>query len=157
VQWLFGQGVAGVAPFGTTGEGQSFSVGRAPRGARRAARVGARRSACCPAPVARRFPETIALTKHATERGCVASLVLPPFFWKSQRRGTLHLVRAADRGRRRSRLRIFLYHLPQVSSVPLSVDLVARLAAAFPGTIAGIKDSQGKWETPPRSSSGRRS
>jgi len=26
VQWLFGQGVAGVAPFGTTGEGQSFSV-----------------------------------------------------------------------------------------------------------------------------------
>ena len=26
VQWLFAQGVAGVAPFGTTGEGQSFSV-----------------------------------------------------------------------------------------------------------------------------------
>jgi len=41
---------------------------------------------------------------------------------------------------------VFLYHLPQVSSVPLSVDLVARLASAFPGTIAGIKDSQGKWE-----------
>ena len=44
------------------------------------------------------------------------------------------------------RLRIYLYHIPQVSGAPLSVDLVARLAAAFPGIIAGVKDSAGDWE-----------
>ena len=45
-----------------------------------------------------------------------------------------------------ARFKLLLYHLPQVSAVPLSVDLVARLAAAFPGTVAGIKDSEGNWE-----------
>jgi 4-hydroxy-tetrahydrodipicolinate synthase len=38
-----------------------------------------------------------------------------------------------------------LYHLPQVSAVPLSVDLVARLAASFPGIVVGVKDSEGNW------------
>jgi len=91
--------------------------------------------------------ETIALTKHATSAGCIASLVLPPFFWKQPSDEGLftwyaHLIEGVGD----PRLRVFLYHLPQVSSVPLSVDLVARLAKAFPGTIAGIKDSQGNWE-----------
>ena len=44
-----------------------------------------------------------------------------------------------------ARLRIYLYHIPQVSGTPLSVDLVARLAAAFPGIVAGVKDSAGDW------------
>src|SRR5204862_2145236 len=44
-----------------------------------------------------------------------------------------------------SRLRIFLYHIPQVSGVALSVDLIARLTAAYPQIIAGVKDSAGDW------------
>ena len=38
--WLLAQGIDGVAPFGTTGEGQSFSIGGTHRRARRAARRG---------------------------------------------------------------------------------------------------------------------
>ena len=146
VHWLFSQGVAGVAPFGTTGEGQSFSTDE-----RRAGLDGLLKSI----PAQRVLPgtggasltETIALTRHATSAGCIASLVLPPFFWKDPSDDGLFAWYARlIEGVNDARLRIFLYHLPQVSSVPLSVDLVARLAAAFPGTIAGIKDSQGKWE-----------
>jgi 4-hydroxy-tetrahydrodipicolinate synthase len=33
-----------------------------------------------------------------------------------------------------ARLRVLLYHIPQVTGVPLSVDLVARLASAFPAS-----------------------
>jgi 4-hydroxy-tetrahydrodipicolinate synthase len=43
------------------------------------------------------------------------------------------------------RLRILLYHIPQVSGTPLSVELIARLAAAFPGVVTGVKDSAGDW------------
>jgi 4-hydroxy-tetrahydrodipicolinate synthase len=73
--------------------------------------------------------------------------VLPPFFWKDvSDDGLFAWYARLIEGVGDPRLRVFLYHLPQVSSVPLSVDLVARLASAFPGTIAGIKDSQGSWD-----------
>ena len=143
---LFERGVAGIAPFGTTGEGQSFSVDERRAGLDALlATVPAQR--VLPGTGCASLTETIALTRHATSAGCIASLVLPPFFWKDPSDDGLfawyaRLIEGVDD----ARLRIFLYHLPQVSSVPLSVDLVARLAAAFPGTIAGIKDSQGKWE-----------
>jgi len=146
VHWLFSQGVAGIAPFGTTGEGQSFSVDerRAGLDALLASVPAAR---MLPSTGCASLPETIALTRHATQAGCVASLVLPPFFWKDPSDDGLFAWYARlIEGVNDPRLRIFLYHLPQLSSVPLSVDLVARLAAAFPGTIAGIKDSQGNWE-----------
>ena len=92
------------------------------------------------------LPETIALTRHGVEAGCAACLVLPPFFWKDASDDGLfawyaQVIEAVGD----SRLRIYLYHIPQVSGTPLSVDLIARLAAAFPGIIAGVKDSAGDW------------
>src|SRR5262249_57613229 len=43
------------------------------------------------------------------------------------------------------RLRTYLYHIPPVSQVPISLALIERLLDAYPGTIAGIKDSSGDW------------
>jgi 4-hydroxy-tetrahydrodipicolinate synthase len=40
------------------------------------------------------------------------------------------------------RLRVILYHIPQMSGLPLSHDLIA----AFPQTVVGIKDSAGKLD-----------
>lgn len=147
VHALFAQGVDGVAPFGTTGEGQSFAVDerRAGLDALLAAGVPGQRIVAATGCAA--LPETIALSRHALAAGCVACLVLPPFFWKDVTDDGLFAWYAQlIEGVADTRLRLMLYHLPQVSAVPLSVDLVARLAAAFPGTIAGIKDSEGNWE-----------
>ncbi len=44
-----------------------------------------------------------------------------------------------------SRLRIYLYHIPAVSQVPLSLDLIGRLLEAYPNNIVGLKDSSGDW------------
>ena len=44
------------------------------------------------------------------------------------------------------RLKIYLYHIPQVSGVGLSIDLVKKLHADFPEAIVGIKDSSGVWD-----------
>ena len=39
-----------------------------------------------------------------------------------------------------------LYHIPQFSAVPISHEVIARLLAAYPNTVTGIKDSAGKIE-----------
>jgi 4-hydroxy-tetrahydrodipicolinate synthase len=43
------------------------------------------------------------------------------------------------------RLRIYLYHIPPVAQVGISLSLIDRLLKAYPETIAGIKDSSGDW------------
>jgi 4-hydroxy-tetrahydrodipicolinate synthase len=43
------------------------------------------------------------------------------------------------------RLAVYLYHIPQVTQVPISLALIERLLKRFPGTVAGAKDSSGDW------------
>jgi len=143
---LLAQGVDGVAPFGTTGEGQSFSVKERSDGlaALLAGDIPPERLVAATGCAA--LTETIALTRDSVQAGCAGCLVLPPFFFKGMSDDGLYawyarvIEAVAD-----PRLRVFLYHIPQVSGIPLSVDLVARLASAFPGVVAGVKDSEGNW------------
>ena len=144
---LLAQGVDGVAPFGTTGEGQSFGIGERAAGlaAILAAGIPAHRVVAATGCAA--LSETIALTRQSVGSGCAASLVLPPFFFKDvSDEGLFAWYARVIEAVGDSRLRVLLYHIPQVTGVPMSVDLVARLAAAFPGIIAGVKDSSGEWE-----------
>jgi 4-hydroxy-tetrahydrodipicolinate synthase len=143
---LLARGVDGVAPFGTTGEGQSFSMAERADGLAALLDAGVAPGRVIAATGCAALTETISLTRHGVQSGCAACLVLPPFFFRDVSDEGLYawyarLIEAvAD-----PRLRILLYHIPQVTGVPLSVELVARLAAAFPGVIAGVKDSAGDW------------
>ena len=42
---------------------------------------------------------------------------------------------------------VILYHIPQVTSVALSVEVIGRLKNAFPRQVIGVKDSSGSWGT----------
>ena len=143
---LLAQGVDGVAPFGTTGEGQSFSTAERADGLAALLDAGIPGERVIAATGCAALTETVALTRHGAQAGCAACLVLPPFFFRDASDEGLYawyarvIEAVAD-----PRLRILLYHIPQVCGVPLSVDLVARLAAAFPGIVAGVKDSAGDW------------
>src|SRR5258708_32580445 len=44
-----------------------------------------------------------------------------------------------------ARLRVYLYHIPPVSQVPITLPLIERLLKNFPRTVAGVKDSSGDW------------
>jgi 4-hydroxy-tetrahydrodipicolinate synthase len=147
VHGLLAQGVEGVAPFGTTGEGQSFAVDERRAGLDALLAAGVPGARIVAATGCAALPETIALSRHALAAGCIGCLVLPPFFWKDATDDGLFAWYArVIEGVADPRLKVMLYHLPQVSAVPLSVDLVARLATAFPGIVAGIKDSEGNWD-----------
>jgi 4-hydroxy-tetrahydrodipicolinate synthase len=138
--------VDGVAPFGTTGEGQSFSLAERLAGADALLAAGVPAERMVAATGCAALPETITLTRHGVEAGCRACLVLPPFFWKDAADdGLFDWYARLIEGVNHPRLRVYLYHIPQVTGVPLSVDLVARLASAFPGVVAGVKDSAGDW------------
>jgi 4-hydroxy-tetrahydrodipicolinate synthase len=143
---LLAKGVDGVAPFGTTGEGQSFSFAERVAGVDALLAGGIPAERLVAATGCAALPETVALTRHGVQAGSAACLVLPPFFWKDATDDGLfawyaQVIEAVGD----ARLRIYLYHIPQVSGTPLSVDLIARLASAFPGVIAGVKDSAGDW------------
>src|SRR5205823_9955697 len=90
--------------------------------------------------------DSVRLSRHAVKLGCGGVLMLPPFYYKGVSddglfRNFAEIVeRVGDSG-----LRIYLYHIPPVSNVPITLTLVERLLKAYPGTIAGAKDSGGDW------------
>lgn len=140
-QALLAAGCAGVTPFGTTGEGPSFSVAEREAALEALARaVPASRilvSTSCASP-----QDIVALTRHAVDLGAWGCLMMPPFFHKGiADQGVVdvyaHVVeRVAD-----PRLRLVLYHLPQVGGVALSHGVIATLLDRYPQTIVALKDS----------------
>jgi len=139
---LISNGCGGVTPFGTTGEGPSFSLveRREAIDALVASGVPAAKilvSVSCAA-----LPETLELTRHALEIGAHGSLMMPPFFLKNvSGQGVIDAYRYVIDRVADSRLKLYLYHIPQVSGVPLSHEVIATLIRLYPETIVGIKDS----------------
>ena len=140
-------GCIGLAPFGTTGE--ALSVGFEERMSMLEALVAAGIPAgrLIPGTGLSNLPDTVQLTRHAVGLGCAGAMVLPPFYFKDVPEDGLYahfarLIEAVGD----TRLRIYLYHIPQVSGVGLPVTLVERLHRDFAGIVVGIKDSSGVWE-----------
>lgn len=92
------------------------------------------------------IPDAIELTRHAVEAGCGGVLMLPPFYYKGvSDEGLFRHFAAVIDAVADERLKIYLYHIPPVTNVPISLALIERLLKAYPGTIAGVKDSSGDW------------
>ena len=93
------------------------------------------------------FPETLQLVQHAISRGCLAVMLLPPFYYKN----------ATDQGQftyfarlidtlSSSLLKICLYHIPPMTGMGFSPALTRKLSVAFPETVVAYKDSSGQIE-----------
>lgn len=143
---LIADGCDGIALLGTTGEANSFSL--AERRAILEAAVGAvGAERLMPGTGVNALPETVDLTRHALSVGVTRVVMLPPSYYKGvSDEGLFRAYAQAIEAIGDTRLRVLLYHIPQVSGVPISHDLIDRLVTAFPGTVVGIKDSAGKIE-----------
>ncbi len=143
---LLDRGCHGLALFGTTSETNSFSVNE-----RKALVEAAFESGISPDQVmigtgCCALTDSVDLTRHAVSLGCKKVLVLPPFYYKNMSDAGLFRSYAALIDRvGEPKLRIFLYHFPQLSGVPITYGLVELLLADFPGVVAGLKDSSGDW------------
>ncbi|HEX5863510.1 MAG TPA: dihydrodipicolinate synthase family protein [Casimicrobiaceae bacterium] len=144
-RWLVDQGV-GLAVFGTNSEANSMSVAEKIALLDALIDAGVPPARMMPGTGCCAFTDSVELTRHALRHHCAGVLMLPPFYYKGVPDDGLFrsyaeiIERVGESG-----LRIYLYHIPQVSQVPISLALIERLLKAYPGTIAGIKDSSGDW------------
>jgi len=136
----------GLAPFGTTSEGNSLSADEKMMLLEALAVSGIDMSRVMPGTGTCSITETARLTAQAVKLGCGGVLMLPPFYYKNVTDEGLYrayadvIERVAD-----PRLKVYLYHFPRQSQVPLSLALIERLIKAFPRTVVGIKDSSGEF------------
>jgi 4-hydroxy-tetrahydrodipicolinate synthase len=91
--------------------------------------------------------ETIGLTRAAFEIGMDAVVVLPPYYFRQvSDEGLFAWYSQLMRSAVPSGSLLLGYHIPAVSGISLSLDLLARLKDTFPQRFAGIKDSSGDLE-----------
>jgi 4-hydroxy-tetrahydrodipicolinate synthase len=144
-RWLLDQEV-GLAVFGTNSEANSMAVAEK-RGLLAALlEAGIPPARLMPGTGCCALADSIELTKMAVRAGVGGVLMLPPFYYKGVSEEGLYRAFAsvidavAD-----ERLRVYLYHIPPVSNVPIPRGLVARLLKSYPKIVAGMKDSGGDW------------
>lgn len=145
-RWLLDQGCDGIVSLGTTGEANSFSLderlalldalGETELPPRLVVGTG-----CCA------IPDSVRLTRKAIDIGAAGVLVLPPFYFKGVSDDGLFaayaevIERVAD-----PRLSLYLYHFPKMTGLELGLELIARLIAAYPENVVGLKNSSGDWD-----------
>lgn len=145
-RWLLANGCDGLAPLGTTGEANSLSVAQRLALIEASATGGLPMGKCIVGAGSCALADAVTVTKAVVAAGGGGALLLPPFYYKNPSEDGLFaffsevVQRVGDK-----RLRLYLYHFPQLSTVPITIPLVARLKAAYGEVIAGLKDSSGDW------------
>jgi len=145
-RWLLSQNV-GLAVFGTNSEANSLSIREKMILLDRLVEAGIDTNRMMPGTGCCALTETVELTKHAVNLGCAGTLMLPPFYYKGVSDDGLFASFAEVIERvGSSSLRIYLYHIPPVSQVGISLDLIERLVRAYPDIVVGVRDSSGDWD-----------
>jgi 4-hydroxy-tetrahydrodipicolinate synthase len=145
-KWLVGQR-AGLAVFGTNSEANSLSMAERMDLLDALIEGGIDPRVMMPGTGSSALPDAVAMTRHVVGRGCGGALVLPPFFYKGVAEdGVYRYYSEIIEKVGSASLQLYLYHIPQVSGVPITLSLIARLRDKYPKTVVGLKDSSGDWE-----------
>lgn len=146
-RWNIDQGLDGVAPLGTTGEGNSLALASRIALPGIFAESGFASEEVIFGTGSCATGDAIAATRACVDAGFFNVLVLPPFYFKNPPVEGLYAYYAGlIDGIADSRLRVYLYHFPQMSMTPIPITLIERLKAAYGPIIAGLKDSSGNFE-----------
>ena len=145
-RWLMQSGCAGLAVFGTNSEANSMSVDEKLELLEALVKGGVPASTLMPGTGHCALSDSVKMTREAVRLGCGGVLMLPPFYYKGVsdeglfRNFSEIIERVGD-----ERLRLYLYHIPPVSNVGISLELIEKLLSRYPGIVAGAKDSSGDW------------
>ncbi|HEX6692422.1 MAG TPA: dihydrodipicolinate synthase family protein [Burkholderiales bacterium] len=145
-KWLLKSGCAGLAVFGTNSEANSLSVSEKRVLLEELVAGGVPAASLMPGTGHCALSDSIEMTRAAVELGCAGVLMLPPFYYKGVPDEGLYrnfsevIERVGD-----ERLQLYLYHIPPVAQVGISLGLIEKLLKKYPGIVAGVKDSSGDW------------
>lgn len=143
------RGCHGALMLGTTGEGPSFAPEEREEILQAAIEIrkvkpGFRLFAGTGTPS---LSETRALTRSAFNLGYDAVVVLPPYYFRNVSEDGLfayfsELIRSGVPGDGQ----LFIYHIPSLSGISLSIPWLKKLKEAYPRQFAGLKDSSHQAE-----------
>jgi 4-hydroxy-tetrahydrodipicolinate synthase len=142
---LLADGCRFVSPFGSTGEGPSFSVREKSTALRTIIDLDIPAARLIPAAMSANVDDAAASIAVAAELGCRAVLVVPPYYYGSAGQdGVFAFFEAcAARFGEAFPVDIVLYHIPAMSRIGFTGPLIRRLVERFGARIVGIKDSTG--------------
>ncbi|UZK70078.1 4-hydroxy-tetrahydrodipicolinate synthase [Sphingomonas sp. S1-29] len=140
IDWQIAQGSSGLVPCGTTGEAATMSIDEHNYVL-----------SVCIDQAAGRVPviagcgsnDTSVALEHmraAKAAGAAAALLVPPYYNRPNQEGVFrHFEKLAREGG----LPIVLYNVPARTVTDIQVETMARIVAAFPEVIVGVKDATG--------------
>ena len=145
------EGCASVTLFGTTGEGASLGM------AQRASMLEALDDAgfdlatqVLAGVAASSVEDAAAQANQLYDAGGRGILLAPPFYFKGVDDEGVYRWFASVIERCRAPREVVVYHIPQVTGVPVGSALVGRLKSAYPGVVTAVKDSSGDWASTER-------
>ncbi len=145
-KWLISNQV-GLAIFGTNSEAASLSVSERLGLTDALLAAGIPAARMMPGTGACALPDAVTLTQHAASNGAAGCLMLPPFYFKGVSDEGLYAYYSEVIERvGNPNLKVYLYHIPAVSGVPITLNLIAMLRKRYPDTVVGVKDSSGVWD-----------
>ncbi|MEM7172679.1 MAG: dihydrodipicolinate synthase family protein [Pseudomonadota bacterium] len=146
IRWLLEKGCHGVTFMGTTSEATSFSADERIELLDAVLAAGVLPARLMVGSGCAALTDSVKLAAHATAAGC-SVLVLPPFYYKGISDDGLYASYAEIIERVGSAdLKLYFYHFPKLSCVPVTHAVIERLLRAYPGAIKGLKDSSGDAE-----------
>jgi 4-hydroxy-tetrahydrodipicolinate synthase len=146
LDFLARRGCHGALMLGTTGEGPSFSPEQRQEILRAALHIKEDypRFQLLAGTGTPSLDETIRLTRMAFDLGIDGVVLLPPYYFRNVGDEGLFIwfrqviQKAVPAGNI-----VLGYHIPPITGVPLSIDLLSKLKDTFPDRFAGLKDSSG--------------
>ena len=143
---VLASGADGVTLFGTTGEGASLGEEDRARLYEAVLGSGIPAEAVTACICATSAEEAIAQARRALAHGVRRLLLCPPFYFKGVSDDALAAwFGLVFDGIASEGPRVILYHIPQVTAVPLSPSLIRRIKEAHGEMVFGVKDSAGDW------------
>ena len=144
-RWLLANGCNGLGILGTTGEANSLGIAERIAVMEGMIERGNPAATLLPGCGTTAITDTVLLTRRAAELGIRGVLLLPPFFYKNPSDDGLFAYYSEVAQRVGDGVKLYFYHFPAQSAVPIGLGLIERLLRAYPGTFKGIKDSTGDW------------
>lgn len=148
IRGLFEDGCSFVSPFGSTGEGASFSVREKIAALTALTDAGIDPGRLIPAAMSAALDDAVEIVRFGAAAGYRAVLVAPPFYYGGASQAGIgdYFGMLADRLGGTLPTEIVLYHIPQMTKIPFSVELIRQLIDRHGDRIAGIKDSTGNHD-----------
>jgi 4-hydroxy-tetrahydrodipicolinate synthase len=145
-KWLAANGV-GQAIFGTNSEANSMSATQKMNTLTALIEGGLNPEHMMPGTGSTSVESTYRMTAHALSHKCAGVLMLPPFYYKDiTDDGLFAYFSEVIQRMGNSALQIYIYNIPPVTKINLSLSLLERLIKEYPKTVVGMKDSSGDWE-----------